>query len=336
MQPLKKTKLFSNAFVKRQEQSKTNLTLRHIQGGALLTALFIMTLVAIVATAMTTRLQLDIYRTRLLLIHDKMYLASQALTFWALNELSNKKKHFTQLNHQGMIAQYPKDMENMDSQIQISGGIYDLQGRFNLNNLVEKKALSQFVYLLDHTYPTLQAPEKRNLALAVKDWITPFEISKGIDTFTSYYLSQKPPYLPSNQLMQSPSELRLVKDVTAPVYLSLEPFITVLPESTPLNLNTAPKPVLMSLANGLQEAQINELVLARGSNGIKNIKDIHELLKKLDIPTDQVTTDSHYFLSVAHIISNEYHLVVTAYLKRTLDKKGDISVSILHETATGY
>jgi general secretion pathway protein K len=48
-------------------------------GGALLTALFIMTLVAIVATAMSTRLQLDIYRTRLIVTYDKLYLASQAI-----------------------------------------------------------------------------------------------------------------------------------------------------------------------------------------------------------------------------------------------------------------
>lgn len=67
------------------------------KGGALLTALFIMTLVAIVATAMSIRLQTDIYRTRLVLTHDKLYLASQAVTFWALGELRDGKQKFTQV-----------------------------------------------------------------------------------------------------------------------------------------------------------------------------------------------------------------------------------------------
>ena len=47
--------------------------LKKNKGGALLTALFIMTLVAIVATAMSTRLQLDIYRTDLIVSHNKLY-----------------------------------------------------------------------------------------------------------------------------------------------------------------------------------------------------------------------------------------------------------------------
>ena len=60
------------------------------RGSALLSALFIMTLVAICATAMSMRLQLDIYRTRLTLDSDKLYLASQAVTFWAMDILSEQ------------------------------------------------------------------------------------------------------------------------------------------------------------------------------------------------------------------------------------------------------
>ena len=60
------------------------------RGSALISALFIMTLVAIAATAMSTRLQLDIYRTRLTISSDKLFLASQAVTFWAMHTLSNE------------------------------------------------------------------------------------------------------------------------------------------------------------------------------------------------------------------------------------------------------
>ncbi|MFZ4077782.1 MAG: type II secretion system minor pseudopilin GspK, partial [Legionellaceae bacterium] len=56
---------------------------RSSKGSALISALFLMTLVAIGATAMSSRLQLDIYRTRLILTSDALSLASEAVTFWA-------------------------------------------------------------------------------------------------------------------------------------------------------------------------------------------------------------------------------------------------------------
>lgn len=336
MQPKKKPKFYwTRCTMNFQAMSRRSNPTDSLRGSALLTALFIMTLVAIVAIAMTTRLQLDIYRARLLLTHDKMYLASQALTFWALNELSNKKNHFSRLDNQGMVAQFPMNMANLDFSIQITGGLYDLQGRFNLNNLIEKKSLSSLILLLNHTSPQLSASEKMNLAMAVRSWIIPYEIARGRDQLTSYYLSHKPPYFPSNQLMQSPSELRLVKNITAPIYQALEPLITTLPESTAININTAAPLVLSTLSNGLKEEQVNELLMARGDKGINNVKDISALLKKLDIPNEQITTDSHYFLSIAHIKSAEYQLTVSTYFKRHQDRKGNLSVGILHETIVG-
>ena len=56
------------------------------KGSALISALFLMTLIAIVATAMSSRLQFDIYRTRLVIASDKLYLSSQYVMFWALDK----------------------------------------------------------------------------------------------------------------------------------------------------------------------------------------------------------------------------------------------------------
>ena len=125
------------------------------QGGALLTALFIMTLVAIVATAMSTKVQLDIYRTRLLLTHDKLYFASQAVTFWALGELNDKKNKLNKPDKQGMISQFPQKMVGIDSQVTLSGGLYDLQARYNINNLADKRGITGFMNLLEATVPNM-------------------------------------------------------------------------------------------------------------------------------------------------------------------------------------
>ena len=310
--------------------------LKKSRGGALLTALFIMTLVAIVATAMSTRLQLDIYRTRLTITHEKLYLASQAVLFWAMSELNDKTKQFTKLDKQGMVAQYPKNMESIVSHIKISGGLYDLQAHFNLNNLLEKKSLPVFINLVSHTVRQLNNKEQLNLALGVQDWLTTYDLARGKDNYTSYYLSQKPPYYPSHQLMNSTSEFRLIKDVSAAVYQALEPFVTALPETTPVNINTASKKVLMSLGNGMTETQAHELIMARGENGIKDLKDIAELTKKIDLPSEQITIESKYFLNVAVVTSDEFKLTVYTLLKRSKDRQEKISVSVIRESFNSF
>ncbi|WP_269570247.1 type II secretion system protein GspK [Legionella tunisiensis] len=119
------------------------------EGSALISALFIMTLVAIAATAMSTRLQLDIYRTRLTINSDKLYLASQALSFWAMDELTHKKKApFLVGDTYGKVASFPTKLQRLYPEALIEGGLYDLQARFNLNNLTDKNIrLSFYNYL---------------------------------------------------------------------------------------------------------------------------------------------------------------------------------------------
>jgi len=302
------------------------------RGGALLTALFIMTLVAIVATAMSTKVQLDIYRTQLIITHDRLYLASQAVTFWSMSELNNEKNQFTKTGSHGMVAQYPSQQNHIYNSVTLTGQLYDLQSRFNLNNLSNKKAIPGFVNLLGGTVQQLANTEKTNLALAINDWISPYDLARGKDKYLSYYMNQKPPYYPSHQLMVSNSELRLIKDVSAPIYLALEPYITTLPEPTPININTASKQVLMSLSNTIHEDQVKELIMARGENGFKNIQKANVLLKKLNILTDQITIESHYFLSVAHATSGDLELTIYTLFKRNRDKNKKLTVSILRES----
>lgn len=307
------------------------LQLKKIKGGALLTALFIMTLIAIVATAMTVRLQQEIYRAHLLLNHDKMHRASDLLTFWAMNQLMDKNNPLAQVNSLGMVAQFPRSMERIVPQIVITGGLYDLQSRFNLNNLIEKKALLGFIFLLSEVAPETPQIEKMNFSLALKHWLSPYDLAQGRDAYTTYYVSQQPPYYPSHQLMQNPSELRLIKNVSPNIFLALEPFITTLPESTPININTAPKQVLMTLGNGPKLASMTDLIIARGDSGVKNLKEISELLKKLDISQEQITIKSDYFMSVAKIQVNDAKLLVTTLLKRKKDQQGKITVRVLNQ-----
>ena len=298
------------------------------KGGALLTALFIMTLVAIVATAMSVRLQSDIYRTRLVITYDKLYLASQALTFWAMSELDKKDISFNKKSEEGFVAIYPKAMQALDKQIQVRGGLLDLQAQFNLNTVLEKKALSGFMNLIIATKTNTESNSK--LGLILKNWLTPYEPSELDESALEYYAKLNPPYYPSNLLMQSRSEFRLLQNVSAKQYLALEPFITTLPETkTLININTASKQVLMSLGNGLNEEKVNQIISARGSEGIKEVKEINDLMQKIDLPKEQITLESSYFLSQADVSYETFHLRVYTLLKRARDKNNKIAVSVI-------
>ncbi len=306
------------------------------QGGALLTALFIMTLVAIVATAMTSRLQLDIYRTQLVINQDKLYLASQAVTFWALNELNNPKHDFNTTLPQGQVASYPASMQSLQKNIQIRGGLYDLQARFNVNNLVEKNKLLTFLHLIHQAIPKSNQNQSIQMALATLDWVSDYDPARGKDNYTAYYLAQNPAYYPSHQLMQSKSELRLVKEVSSKHYLALESFITTLPEVTPVNINTASKEVLMSLGNGISEQKINQLLEERASKPILKLNAVGELLKKIELPLDQITVQSTYFLSLASVSSEEQQLQVYTLFQRSFDKNKKLSVKIIRVSLNGF
>ena len=304
------------------------------KGSALISALFIMTLVAIAATAMSTRLQLDIYRTQLTIVTDKLYLASQAVSYWALGELANSENHFTTSGDYGKVLDFPTKLRSLYPDTTIKGSLYDLQSCFNLNNVSDPKYQLAFINLLKNT-TKLNPKQRITLATTLQHWLTPYQLGQDNTLFT-YYLKQKPPYYPAQQLMKNVSEFRLLEGVDSKLYRSLFAYITALPEVTPVNLNTATKPLLMTLGYGLNEAQVNELLKTRGKKGIVDLKKVNPLLQKLAIRSEQVTIDSQYFMSVADIATADLNLTIYVTIKRSKDNKGNITVSILNESFNSF
>lgn len=293
------------------------LNTRTIRGSALLSALFIMTLVAIAATAMTTRLQLDIYRTRLLINSDKRYLASQAVSFWAISQLKEKKINYRKADKQAVIALFPKNLESIYPNLSTQGYLVDLQSKFNINSLNNKKSIALFNHLLETLFPEQTTQERRAMIEAIQHWISPYKPETGRDAYDAMYLKKSPPYRPSHQAMKSITELRLVAGIRPKIYERLLPYVAALPDDKiSININTAPKPILMALGNGLDEAQAEELIQARGKEGFKNIQKITELLKKLNIDKEQITTESEYYLSVAKVSDQELSLTNYSMFKR--------------------
>jgi general secretion pathway protein K len=309
------------------------------RGSALLLALFIMTMVAIAATAMGTRLQLDIYRTRLSILSDKLYLASEAVIFWSMEQLRSNKRFIS--NSYGQILQFPSNLAHIYPEVTLSGEVYDLQSRFNINNLTEKAYKPLFLRLLDQRLPKLAPQQRQQIFDATLAWITQYQPGKGQEKWMNIYTKIKPPYLPSCQPMDSVSELRLVSGISAENYRLLLPYITALPEVTPLNINSLPAPLIGVLGKGLKEGEIQDILRARGAHGFKNMGEASRALQKLEVQSEQITVESKYYLTTAQVNLENLNLLVYVLLKResnqTTSAEGPrFTVKIMGETFNTY
>lgn len=306
-------------------------------GSALITALFIMSIVAIAATAMAMRLQLDIKRTSMVFTHDKLYLATASVTAWAKHQLTTKDRIMTAKDDSGTVAYFPEKYAHIYPGVTTKGQLIDMQARFNLNNLDTQEFKAFFDTLISRVSKETNATQRSLILDATTAWIHEYLPERGQDEHLKTYLKQTPPYYPAFQPMADASEFRLIHGVNAAIYQVLTPFITALPEPTPININTASLTVLRGLSHGLGASLADEFLEARTDKGIKDMATISPLLKKLDIPNQQITLESQYFLSQATTSIDETELTVFTLLKRENDKKGKIRVIILGERLnTGF
>ena len=138
---------------------------------------------------------------------------------------------------------------------EVSVTIEDEERKIDLNRLMlpngnapDERRLAVFQRLLD----TLGID--RAMADAVVDWLDNDENPRVGGAESSYYLGLPNPYRAKNDLFDTIGELRLVRGVTADVFEKLLPFVTV-SSSGMVNINTAPKEVLMSLSAGKDLAE---------------------------------------------------------------------------------
>ena len=169
------------------------------------------------------------------------------------------------------IPPLPIDSEAVQGQIW--GEIEDLQGRFNINNLVSgnevnEPALRQFERLLSilNLDPTL--------ADAVVDWLDNEQqerIPGGAED--PLYSGLVPAYRTGDRPLLNITELAAVVGMDRASFELLQPHITALPGYQPINVNTATIAVLQSLNDNLTEADAEAIMGMREGGGILDVTD---------------------------------------------------------------
>ena len=205
----------------------------------------------------------------------------------------------------------------------LQGRIIDLQGRFNLNNLNgsdTEAAQEQFQRLIELVADTDQVTA-RTIAAATRDWIDA-DINPTLPDGAEddYYLGLTPAYRTANTLMASASasELRLVKGVTPAIYAALEPYITALPQVTPINVNTAPAPVLATIVPELPPNTGEALLKSRADEPWKSVDAFLQdpALAGLEIDANRLDVMTHYFLASGQITVDRAQVQFFSVLER--------------------
>jgi len=244
---------------------------RDQRGVALVTALLVVSLATVAAVAMATRLQVDMRRTGNLLHGEQAYAYALAAESWAeviLRRDADDSETDT-LAEDWATALPPISVEGGF----VSGRIEDLQGRFNVNNLIgtDGKPSEPDVEYFKRLLGLLEL--EPGLATALLDWIdADINATFPDGAEDDIYLLETPPYRAANRPLVSISELRLVKGYSAEIMDLLEPYITALPEPTALNVNTASPVVLQALHADLGEVDAAQIIEARGEEGFTQLE----------------------------------------------------------------
>lgn len=285
------------------------------QGVAILTAMLVVTLGTMIAVNMMWSASLDQRRASAGLAADQGIAYLQGAEAWAGDILRQDKVEFPQSDHLGELWALELPPLPVDGGA-INGRLEDLQGRFNLNNLVTSQgeldplSLAQFERLL----ATLGL--NPSVAGAVVDWLdadveTHFPNGAEDDA----YASSIPPYRTPNWPITSTSELAAVSGIEAEGYRTLMPHVAVLPTGTSLNVNTASAAVLASLSDDIDLAGAAALLERRGDAEFVDIDGTFEGLLEPDI-RGRINGTSDYFLLTATVVLGTHRYTLYSVLQR--------------------
>ena len=304
-----------------RNSNHTSSSDRSQSGVALITALLVVAIVTVIATGMATRQQLDIRRSGNVLEHDQAYMFALGVESWARSILIEDRRDnaIDNLSEIWATVLPPISVEGGN----VTGHVEDMQGRFNINNLIKDGKLSPVdVQRFERLLKSLEL--NSTLSQAVADWIdSDSETISGDGAEDSEYMGHTPPYRAANTVINSVSELRLVKGFTKDAVARLEPFISALPTYTHININTAPPEILMILADDLTKADADAMIEDRGTKGYADIQKFiaSPTIKSRNIPVDGLGISSDYFTVDAASNFGKGQVRLLSLIYRTADNK---------------
>jgi general secretion pathway protein K len=118
----------------------------------------------------------------------------------------------------------------------------------------------------------------------------------------AYYLALDPPYLAANQPLLDIDELALVRGFDDNVRARLRPYITALPATTAVNVNTAPAEVIAAVVDNLDLGGAQNMVAQRDRAYLRTTVEFTDRLPRgAEVASDAVSVSSDYFMATLRV-----------------------------------
>ena len=285
------------------------------RGVALLPALLVFALGTILAVDLVWQSTLDQRRTAAALAADQSLMFALGAEAWAADILRQDLVDSPDSDHLGELWATDLPPLPFEGGV-IAGHVEDLQGRFNLNNLVgddgkeDELARQQFERLLGLLGLDPQ------LAGAVVDWIDP-DVEQHFPTGAedSAYTDQNPPYRTANTLITSPSELMAITGFDRETYRLIAPYVTALPRGTTLNVNTASDMLLASLSDDIDLSLAASLIDERAGADFADVETVFADLIAPEMFARIGGVSEHYLLT-GTVVMGSNQITLRSVLQR--------------------
>ncbi|MCU0975677.1 MAG: type II secretion system minor pseudopilin GspK [Steroidobacteraceae bacterium] len=288
------------------------------RGVALITAVVLVAIATVLAARVGTEAALDLRRTAGIGALNQGWHVALGAEAWAA-EILRKDLQDSQRDELDEPWAQPLPPLPVDGGT-IEGGLEDMQGRFNLNNLlradgtVDEANLERFSRLL-----RLAGVDQR-FAGALADWLDADTVERFPDgAEDGVYLSQVPGYRAANGPVTSTSEMLALPGFTLDDFARLRPHVAALPAGTRINVCTATPLVLAALVEGGTDFGDAEALARNRAEGCFPL--LTDLQATLDADQYQalaqvVAESSSWFRSVAVVSIGTSQLTLYSLLER--------------------
>lgn len=289
---------------------------RQQRGIALLTALLVVAIASILAVGIISRAHVEFRRSETLLFGAQAMQYTLGAEQWVQEILRRDREEFP-VDHAGQpwasrLPPLPVDGGT------VQGRLADLNGRFNLANLVtadgehDAAAIGQLQRLIE-----ILGLDDRLAAEAIVDWVDPdVETTLPDGAEDPYYLGLDTPYRAPNRHLAATDELRLVRGMDAEAFAVLAPHVAALPGRTALNVNTATVPVLMSLGSEISAAAAEAAFAATREDGFGSLDAFRSMLDGIPDPDIDLGLASSHFQLTTRVEIGTVRLTMYSLIER--------------------
>ena len=203
------------------------------------------------------------------------------------------------------------------SDASLSGIIVDAQSRFNLKNLsvngtIDPRQVAVFARLLTNAglSPKL-AQATADMMAAAQPQLQPAKSLAAVAADSGKLSATQP-----MDFVQV-DDLLAVPDFSADMLAKLKDLVVILPEPTPVNVNTAPAEVLQAIVGTLSASDAAAMVASRKSASFRDNVDFgNRLPGKPSVPSTDAAATTKYFFVNGKVRLNRAALEAQALIKR--------------------